>query len=415
VNQPANRSRIVTLAAWALGCLLANSVWAQNDAVSDEVAERVIDATEARIEAELEEWLDEIEQNMVDDQWRIDTGHWLVMAEPAAFERLAEEGYLFDTFTELPELGLQLAQVAAPASFDISTTRAGILDVVGGGQAEVDLNHLYTAGSPVAADASEGVDPRDVAVQPELLATLDTRIGIIDSAVDTTHQALSRARIRHRAFAEDVEALPQFHGTAIASIFAGEDADFHGLAPLAQLYSAAVFSRDPKLGEIASTVSLVKALDWLLAEQVEVINLSLAGPPNRLLEVALERVGKRGVMVFAAAGNGGPMAKPMYPAAYDSVVAVTAVDTRNRAFRLANRGAYVDIAAPGVNVRHAAPGGGFSVSSGTSFAVPFATVAAAYLRREATPELVLDRIYAAATDIGPPGRDDIYGYGLLAL
>ena len=68
-----------------------------------------------------------------------------------------------------------------------------------------------------------------------------------------------------------------------------------------------------------------------------------------------------------------------------------------------------------MNVRHAAAGGGFGVSSGTSFAVPFATVAAARLRREAEPEAVLDRIYAAATDIGPPGRDNIYGHGLLSF
>ncbi len=388
---------------------------AQSDAVSDEVAERVIDATEARIEAELEEWLDDIEQNMVDDQWRIDTGHWLVMAEPDAFERLADEGYLFDALTELPELGLQLAQVEAPASFDISTTRAGILDVVGGGRAEVDLNHLYTAGLPTKNPTDTGVDPQDVLRLPEDLASLDARIGIIDSAVDVAHSALADASISHRSFAGSDKDLPDFHGTAIASIFSGRAGDFRGLVPDAQLYAAAVFSKDPELGDIASTVSLVKALDWLLSEGVEVINLSLAGPSNRLLEVALKRVAARNVMVFAAAGNGGPMAKPMYPGAYDSVVAVTAVDTRNRAFRLANRGDYVDIAAPGVNVRHAAAGGGFSVSSGTSFAVPFATVAAARLRREAEPEAVLDRIYAAATDIGPPGRDNIYGHGLLSF
>lgn len=415
MNQAFHRSRKVTLLTALLTALLSSWANAQSDAVADEVAERVIDATEARIEAELEEWLDDIEQSMVDDQWRIDTGHWLVMAEPEAFTRLAEEGYLFDSFTELPELGLQLAQVEAPASFDLSTARAGILDVVGGGSAEVDLNHLYTAGSPVEADTDDAIDPRDVMTLPASLAALDTRIGIIDSAVDVLHSTLARARIEHRAFTPPQDELPNFHGTAIASIFAGDDADFRGLAPHARLYSAAVFTRDPELGEIASTVSLVKALDWLLSEQVEVINLSLAGPPNRLLEVALRRVAERDVMVFAAAGNGGPMAKPMFPGAYDSVVAVTAVDKRNRAFRLANRGDYVDIAAPGVNVRHATPGGGFSVSSGTSFAVPFAAVAAAHLRREASPEVVLDRLYRAATDIGPPGRDKIYGYGLLTL
>ena len=144
------------------------------------------------------------------------------------------------------------------------------------------------------------------------------------------------------------------------------------------------------------------------------INISLAGPPNRLLETALARVRERGIIAIAAAGNGGPMAQPMYPAAYPQVVAVTATDARGRAFRLANRGEYVDIAAPGVNVRHAQAGGGYAASSGTSYAVPFVTVAVARLLRVNTePEAMLDALYASAVDAGAPGRDQIYGYGQL--
>ena len=103
----------------------------------------------------------------------------------------------------------------------------------------------------------------------------------------------------------------------------------------------------------------------------------------------------------------------MYPAAYGSVVAVTAVDNGHQVFRLANRGDYLDIAAPGVDVLHAKAGGGYAASSGTSFAVPFAVTAAAALRQSAPGTDILDHIYRSAVDLGPPGRDDIYGYGLL--
>ena len=120
-------------------------------------------------------------------------------------------------------------------------------------------------------------------------------------------------------------------------------------------------------------------------------------------------------MVLAAAGNGGPVARPQYPAAYPTVVAVTAVDQRGRAFRLANRGDYLDLAAPGVNLRHAVAGGGYASSSGTSYAVPFAVTAAALLKHQEPGIDVIGRLYEAATDIGPPGRDDVYGYGLLTL
>jgi len=288
------------------------------------------------------------------------------------------------------------------------------MDVVGSDRAEVDLNHIYTAGVPETQRYETGIAPLDAMTFPQELAAMDLRIGIVDSAVDTTHPSLASAAISARPFTRSKD-LPNFHGTAIASIIAADAEPLRGLAPSAEIYAAAVFERDVERGEIASTVSLVKALDWLLSSQVDAINMSLAGPPNRLLEVALNRIIDQGVMVLAAAGNGGPMARPQYPAAYQSVVAVTAVDQRGIAFRLANRGDYLDLAAPGVNLRHAVAGGGYAASSGTSFAVPFVVTAAAALKHQDPGSDVVSRLYSAAVDIGPPGRDDIYGYGLLSL
>ena len=152
-----------------------------------------------------------------------------------------------------------------------------------------------------------------------------------------------------------------------------------------------------------------------MACDVEVVNMSLAGPPNRLLEKALERAAAQGIIVMAAAGNGGPVARPVYPAAYESVVAVTAVDTTQQVFRLANRGDYLALAAPGVDLRHARPGGGYAASSGTSFAVPFAVTAAARIGRLLPEVDIIAMLLENAKDIGPPGRDQIYGYGLLNL
>jgi subtilisin family serine protease len=105
----------------------------------------------------------------------------------------------------------------------------------------------------------------------------------------------------------------------------------------------------------------------------------------------------------------------MYPAAYDTVVAVTAVDEGHQVFRLANRGQYLDIAAPGVGLLHAKAGGGYVASSGTSFAVPFAASAAASLLKRYPGADVMSLLYESAEDLGPPGRDEIYGYGLLRV
>jgi subtilisin family serine protease len=384
--------------------------------VEDQVSEIVSEATEERIEQVMEDFLADIESRLSEDALRIQTDHWLVMAEADVFEQLAQEGYLFDRVSELSGLGFLLAEVAAPASFDLSATRAGIYEVIGGRQADVDLNHLYTAGVPNPQNNEQplvGLAPRELLPPPTDLSGLTLRIGIIDSSIDRRHNAFANASITTQRFVDN-ESPPNAHGTAIASIIASNDPQALGLAPSAQIYAAEVFDHNEQQGEFASTVSLIKALSWLLTQDVSVINISLAGPSNRLLETALSRVREKGVLAIAAAGNGGPMAQPMYPAAYPEVVAVTATDDRGRAFRLANRGEYVDIAAPGVNIRHAQAGGGFAASSGTSYAVPFVTVAAArLLQSTAEPAQMLDALYASARDIGAPGRDQIYGYGQL--
>lgn len=365
------------------------------------------------VEERLEDTIDQIIEKIEIDESRIQKDQWLVMAAPEVFDQLAAEGYLFATVTELPGMGLRLAEVAAPSSFDITRVRQGVVDVVGSDKAEVDLNHIYTAGDRVSEQAGQGVDPRAAIRFPADMDELPLRIGMIDSSVDLSHPALAKSHIESRSFASEGASLPSYHGTAIASIIAADSADFVGIAPNSEVYAAAVFEQDPQRGEIASTVSLVRALDWLISSGVDVVNVSLAGPPNRLLEAALQRAAERDVMILAAAGNGGPVAQPMYPAAYPTVVAVTAVDTEGRVFRLANRGDYLDISAPGVGMRHARAGGGYAASSGTSFAVPFATTAVARLRALQPGSDVLAMLYGTAEDLGPPGRDSIYGYGLL--
>ena len=401
-------------------------VTAAEDAVADQIDEigtpsgegKVTDATllpEERIGAEGDELLESLEAGLSDDDARIHLGQWLVMAESPVFQELSREGYVFDSVTDLPSLGLRLAEVSAPASFDISAAREGIYDVVGSDRAEVDLNHFYTAGVPDASPFDAGISPREALEIPAALADKALRIGVIDSEVDVSHASLLNADIKTKRFTRTSEDLPNFHGTAIASLFVANDENLVGLVPNSTLYSAAVFVTDPEKGDIASTVSLVQSLDWLLQADVDVINLSLTGPPNRLLEVAIDKVSRTGVVVLAAAGNDGPMATPRYPAAYSSVVAVTAVDARGRAFRLANRGDYLALAAPGVNLRHALAGGGYTTSSGTSFAVPFVSTVVALLKQEAAGDDVVARLYASALDLGEPGRDDVYGYGLLTI
>lgn len=144
--------------------------------------------------------------------------------------------------------------------------------------------------------------------------------------------------------------------------------------------------------------------------------MSLSGPANALLEQVVRRLSERGMVIVAAAGNGGPKAGPAYPAAYAEVIAVTAVDRMKRPYRRAGRGEHIDLAAPGVQVWTAASVSGARPKTGTSFAAPFVTAAAALMKSangNATAADIQDALGKSAEDLGAPGKDDVFGWGLL--
>lgn len=116
------------------------------------------------------------------------------------------------------------------------------------------------------------------------------------------------------------------HGTAVAGLLIGaSDSRVPGLLPGAELIAVDAFQRFGKSADIASIYDLVRALDLLVQRDVKVVNMSLTGPANAVLETSVKTAADRGMILVAAAGNDGPNAKPVYPAAYDDVIAVTAV------------------------------------------------------------------------------------------
>lgn len=221
--------------------------------------------------------------------------------------------------------------------------------------------------------------------------------GLIDSGVD--------ARVpvaQHRGFAAGAP-LPAAHGTAVASLLAS--------AGVTRIIAADVYGNDPAGG---SALAVARALGWMTALRVPVVNISLAGPDNPLLARTIAAAGARGMIVVAAVGNDGPAAPPAYPASYPSVVAVTAVDGRNRALIEAGRALHLDYAAPGADMVATGLNGKAVRVRGTSFATPLvaARIAAAYKR--ASDRIALMRmIDATAVDLGRKGPDAIYGRGLV--
>jgi len=163
-------------------------------------------------------------------------------------------------------------------------------------------------------------------------------------------------------------------------LLVGSQGPFRGAATGARLFVADVYGGSRAAG---SATSIVRALGWLSGHHPQVINISLVGPPNRLMQRAIQIVQSRGIEVVAAVGNDGPAAPPQYPASYPGVVAVTAVDAGGRALPEAGKATHLDFAAPGADMAAALPGQGYARVRGTSFAAP---LTAARLLAAGSPE-----------------------------
>jgi subtilisin family serine protease len=208
-------------------------------------------------------------------------------------------------------------------------------------------------------------------------------VAVIDSAIDASHPDLRDAVIasydavgslgrendaRGGAIAGVSDGAIDTHGTAIAGVIRARGYA-SGVAPGARLLSVRAFStRGAGGGPEATSAALVRAIQWSVDNGANVLNMSFTGPQDAAVEKAIARALTRNVITVAAAGNGGPDAPAAYPAAYSNVIAVTAVDRRDRIYAQANRGHYIAIAAPGVDILAPADGGAYEFFTGTSFA-----------------------------------------------
>lgn len=242
------------------------------------------------------------------------------------------------------------------------------------------------------------------------------KIGIIDTGYDRAHPAFRGRNIDFRKLADGGrERAPDWHGTGVLALLAGDlQSATPGLIPNAHFHVADIFYADTDGQPASDTASLLQALDWLDKAGVAIVSISLAGPPDELLKSAITGLSKKGMIFVAAAGNEGPAAPPAYPAAYETVVAVTAVGKDLKSYRHANRGHHIDIAAPGVDVWTALPGGKSGYHSGTSFAVPYVTAVLAATYRSLPARSKISFLESATVmDLGAPGHDPIYGRGLI--
>jgi subtilisin family serine protease len=283
-------------------------------------------------------------------------------------------------------------------------------------------NFLYTFQSDGKAqtvpDLQYALAKVGLAPTQRLATGRDTLIAVLDTGVDRAHPDLVNATIDEVDLTGETEGrnrLPEdAHGTAIAGII-GARGVLRGAAPDARLLSLKAFrqSRDGATST-ATTYILLTGLDTAAERGAHVINMSFAGPADPALREAVKQCTGRRIVTVAAAGNKGPDAPAAYPAAYPEVIAVTATDSVDRLYGRANRGGYIAVAAPGVDVLTPALAWSHQMQTGTSFAAAHVSaIVALLIERDPslTPESIRVILVETAKDLGEPGPDREFGAG----
>jgi hypothetical protein len=343
----------------------------------------------------------------------------LIADPPKGFEaHVGQMGFAIVEKTSLSELSTTIYRLRTPSATSVPKALKALRARFPG--VSIDANHLFQTQAVSAAAAKSTARSLIGWPRAKLTCGSNIKMGMIDSAMDTSHPALKGRKLRYRSFhKKGNKPGPADHGTAVAAILVGTP-EWGGLLPGAELLAANMFQEKPSGDVVGNALGLLKAVNWMAKEKVKVLNLSVAGGNNKVVLKAFKKALDRGMILIAASGNWGEKGKPAYPAAYDFVIAVTAFGSKKLIYSHANRGRYVDFAAPGVRLWTAVPGGGGRFQSGTSFASPYIAVMVAMgLARgkvsNAGPDKIRDILRSRAVDLGATGRDNVFGWGFVNL
>lgn len=281
----------------------------------------------------------------------------------------------------------------------------------------VQPNFRYLLQDQKSTTPSEG-DPAQYALAKLRLPQAHTlahganvTVAVIDSGIDARHPELANS------VADNFDALgstegPHVHGTGIAGAIVAH-ARLMGSAPEARIIAIRAFGGTNGRAESSSYI-ILRSLNYAAEHGAQIVNMSFAGPKDAVIERAIAATAARGLVLIAAAGNAGAKSPPLYPAANPNVIAVSATDQQDRLFTASNRGNYIALTAPGVDIFLPAPDGKYQMTSGTSFSAAYVSgVAALLLERNSAlkPEALRMTLAKTARDLGSPGRDELFGDG----
>ncbi len=287
------------------------------------------------------------------------------------------------------------------------------------GVKEVGLDVKVYA-SDTELDNSWGVNRIGAGSVHDLYTGANVNVAVIDTGIYYPHSDLDgNYRGGYDFVNKDNDPLDDNgHGTHVAGIIAAEDnnSGVVGVAPQASLYALKALDASGS-GYVSD---IIEALDWCCDNDIQVINMSLGSTSDAVgFQAAIGRAYEAGIVIVAAAGNSGKSNGKgdsiEYPARYEEVIAVGAVDRSDTRAYFSSTGPLLELSAPGVSVISCYPGG-YASASGTSMASPHVAGTAALILA-ANPGIsntgLRQLMQATADDLGSAGKDTLYGYGLV--
>ena len=242
------------------------------------------------------------------------------------------------------------------------------------------------------------------------------KVAVIDSGIDN-HDDLDTAGWVD--FSDTVYGFKPTdncgHGSAVAGVIYARVSGFGivGIASDADVYSVKVLDEDNR----AMVSSVIQAIEWCIQNNMDIINMSFGmNESSAALKYAIDRAEETGILMIAAAGNSGGALQ--YPAAYENVIGVGAVDESAQPAQFTCAGDGLDFTAPGVNVHTTTFLGAYYVSSGTSYSAAHVTGVAAVLKGIDTSrsnEFIIELMRDSAYKPGFEEWDEQYGYGIVSL
>jgi subtilisin len=245
------------------------------------------------------------------------------------------------------------------------------------------------------------------------------KVAVLDTGIDYNHSDLANNYKGGFDFVNN-DSDPKDdhgHGTWVSGVIAAENNSFGvlGISPEAEIYALKVLNSQG-YGFVSD---IVKAVDWCIKNNISVISMSFGSDEfSQILKDSMDEAYSKGILLVASAGNSGfssGKSTVNYPAAFSSVIAVGAIDRNKNVADFSSRGPELELVAPGVSINTTSPNNIYLTFSGTSASAPHVAGAAALLlsyKKMRNSEL-RELLRKAADDLGDPGFDIHYGYGLL--